>query len=229
MKKLLHILFDTAWGPAVAWVAAGVLTGVAFAACGIHRGDPQSTILLVLVCLPLLFAAVVTVGALLRSLLRRRFLHALLQILLIVAAQAATGVAYVPVVTLLNRAPTEEFDEAHFGEKQWELVRETGLDFPEGSRGLRLFCDYRCAFDCSYAARISLPGDAATAIAAQLEKLPIQQEQVSNPGTSELDWWPQEDAPRRLERYFNWKAGLVWAFLLDEEDATVLYLHWFTV
>lgn len=125
--------------------------------------------------------------------------------------------------------PTEEFDEAHFGEKQLELVRETGLDFPEGARGLRLFCDYRCAFDCSYAARISLPGDAAAAIAAQLEKLPAKHENVSNLRTSELDWWPQDDAPRRLERYFEWKAGLVWAFLLDEEDATVLYLYWFTV
>lgn len=104
MKKLFHILFDTAWGPAAAWVVAGVLTGGASNACAVHPGDPRSTMLLVLVCLPLLLAALVALGAFVRSLLRRRFLHALLQILLIVAAQAATGVAVVPLLAPVNRS-----------------------------------------------------------------------------------------------------------------------------
>lgn len=106
MKNLFQILFDTVWGPAATWVVTGVLTGVAFEASGVHRGEPQSTMLLVLVCLPLLLAALFALGAFVRSLLRRRFLHALLQILLIVAAQAATGVAVVPLLTLANRSPT---------------------------------------------------------------------------------------------------------------------------
>ena len=224
MKKLFHILFDTAWGPAVAWLVVSVLACLAFTLLQTSN---------FLVVLPVLLAALVVLAAFVLSLVRRHWLRALLQLLLVVAAQVATGGAYVPLLHLLHcrstSAPTEDFDEARFGEKQWELVRETGLDFPEGARGLRLFCDYRCAFDCSCAARIALPGDAATAIAVQLEKLPAKQEQVSGLRTQELDWWPQDAASRRLERYFNWEHGLVWAFLHDEEDCTILYLYWFTV
>ena len=105
MKKLFHILFDTAWGPAVAWVVAGVLTGVSFNASGVHRGEPQSTIPLFLVCLPLLLAALVALGAFVRSLLRRRFLRALHQILFLLAAQVAIGVAVLlPMITPINRS-----------------------------------------------------------------------------------------------------------------------------
>ena len=128
---------------------------------------------------------------------------------------------------------TEDFDEAHFGAPQWELVRETGLDFPESARGLRFFCDNRCAFDQSYAARIALPPDAEAAIAAQLEKMSVSEQvpHYSGDGPDRAaEWWPPEESPRRLERWFAWAGGgLVRAFLRDEEEGTVLYLYWFTM
>ncbi|MBP5786427.1 MAG: hypothetical protein J6Y19_01210 [Kiritimatiellae bacterium] len=99
-RRLFHLLFDTLWGPAATWLVASVLSWLAFDIAFNTQNHPQSTGLLVLVCLPLFLAALVLLSALVLSLLRRRFLHALLQLLLVVVVQAATGMATVPLISL---------------------------------------------------------------------------------------------------------------------------------
>ena len=90
MKKLLHILFDTAWGPAAAW---GVALAFVWGALGLARlprpwGD-CGAILCWFSVLPLLLCVLLLAVAVLRGLCQRRWRRAAAQVGLFFAAFAA--------------------------------------------------------------------------------------------------------------------------------------------
>ena len=93
MTSLRNILFDTVWGPAVAWLVASVVSFGLFNLLMTGSGQPFAFLAII----PLVLAALVALSAFILSLIQHRWLHALLQLLLLIVAQAATGAAAVPL------------------------------------------------------------------------------------------------------------------------------------
>jgi hypothetical protein len=123
-----------------------------------------------------------------------------------------------------------ELDETTFDAAALALVqRNTGIQLPDGSRGLNMFYQGSTCIDPSFVAKIQIPESSGGELASRIKKIRHRRGAVSGSLTEKVPWWTPSSGTIRVQRQFNPGGDYVRAILSQEEDRLVLYLEWINI
>jgi hypothetical protein len=118
-------------------------------------------------------------------------------------------------------------DEKTFDSAALAMVqKETGIDLPDGSRGLRMFYDGTSSIDPSFVAKIQIPEASGDELAKRIEQIRNHDGTVSSSLADKVTWWTPSNGVIRVQRQFNPRGDYIRAILSQETNQLVLYVEW---
>lgn len=117
-------------------------------------------------------------------------------------------------------------DETTFDYATLEMVqRETGIQLPDGSRGLNMFYQ-GSGIDPAFVAKVHIPDSSREELASRLEEIRNKDGTVHGSLTEVVTWWTPPNGIIRVQRQFDRGGDYVRAILCQEDNQLVLYLEW---
>ena len=133
-----------------------------------------------------------------------------------------------------NQPLDESTSDRHLDEDSFDAAalaivqRHTGIQLPDGSRGLKMFYQ-GSTLNPAFVAKIQIPVASGDELAGRLEKIQSQNATVSGALTSKVTWWNPSSGVMRVQRQFTPGGDHVLAILIQEKDRLVLYLEWMSI
>jgi hypothetical protein len=122
-----------------------------------------------------------------------------------------------------------DLDEKAFdAEAMAKIEKETGIDLPDGAKGLA-FC-HTPPVDPIVFAKIRIPFEAQNAISKQIAALASDEANFPKGfANDECAWWPEKPSGVVISAYA--RAGVLYVelHLLKEGDDLILYIKYFTI
>ena len=175
-------------------------------------------------------AGIACIAGSIRCLLRKRFVSAAI-LGLIGGAMAGVVIAKSPAVirSFTHRDLTEySLDEDSFDtEAMAKIEQESGIDLPDGARGLRFH--HKPPIDPIVSAKIEIPADAQDMIAKQMEALTDAEFGGLVLVGDVCEWWPPAPENVVLSKHAYNGRFYVELYLVKEKDRIILYIKYFTV
>jgi len=144
--------------------------------------------------------------------------------------ELSPGSPLVKLVAILHPESTEcDLNEADFDREGLDLIeKSTGLDFPEGAKGLRF--RYKPPIDPIVFAKIEIPADSRELIAEQIGALTLKELHFPKDFANDIcEWWPSTPEHVLLSRLANNKGYYIEIYLVTEEEHLILYIKYFTI
>ena len=122
-----------------------------------------------------------------------------------------------------------ELDQASFGaDTIARIERESGVDLPDGSKGLKF--RYLPPIDPIVFAKLEIPSEKKQAIEAQISALTIRGNAFpSNFANDRCEWWPSRPANVLVSKQAFANGYYIEAHLVEEGGQLLLYLKYFTI
>lgn len=144
----------------------------------------------------------------------------------------STCIAFLCVTILgcgWDRDSTEySLDEKSFdAEAMAKIERETGIDLPDGAKGLKFH--HIPPIDPMVFAKIKIPADAQDAVTKQIAKLAVSGvESQKDFASKRCDWWPAAFENVLLSKQALSNGWYVDLYLVKEGEDIILYIMYFT-
>lgn len=114
-----------------------------------------------------------------------------------------------------------ELDEKTFNSEAMQMViRDTGLDLPEGVRGLNF--RYSPPIDPAFVARIEIPKEARFHVQKQIEAIKNQDIDLSGGPGKKVAWWPPPQKKMVIDRQLIQADGDYFRAALTQEDKRII-------
>jgi len=119
-------------------------------------------------------------------------------------------------------------DEKSFdAETLAEIEQESGIDLPDGAKGLAYH--YEPPIDPIVFARIRIPADAQEALVKQIEALTFDGDEFPMFGAEDIcDWWPATFENILVSKQARSNGWYIDLRLVKEGDHMILYINYFT-